>query len=70
MSTAKEIEIIGCINVPEEVGSDEVIDTFIEYVESHGWFFGGGFRTIQDGYYINADGTKAEPVLGDYWYPH
>lgn len=32
MSTTKEIEIIGCINVPEEVSSDKVIDTFIEYV--------------------------------------
>lgn len=29
----KEIEIQGCITVPEEVSADEVIDKFIAFVE-------------------------------------
>lgn len=48
----KEIEINGCINIPPNVSFDEVYDKFIEFVESNGWFFGGGFRTIIDGEYV------------------
>ena len=43
----KEIEIGGCILVPRNVSKDEVIDQFIEWVESKGWYFGGGFRELQ-----------------------
>ena len=42
----KEIEIGGCILVPRNVPKDEVIDKFIEWVESNGWYFGGGFREL------------------------
>ena len=42
----KEIEIGGCILVPRNVSKDEVIDQFIEWVESKGWYFGGGFREL------------------------
>ena len=42
----KEIEIGGCILVPRHVPKDEVIDKFIEWVESNGWYFGGGFREL------------------------
>ena len=49
----KEIEINGCIEIPPETTIDEVCDAFIEWVESKGWFFGGGFREYVDG----------EPVL-------
>ncbi len=44
----KEIEINGCIEVPNEITMDEVIDAFIGFVESKGWHFGGGFREIND----------------------
>lgn len=59
----KEIEIQGCVSVPEEVSMDDFIDNFITFIEENRWSFGGGYRTIIDGYYINEDGTKGEGVL-------
>ena len=59
----KEIEIQGCITVPEEVSADEVIDKFLAFVEQNEWSFGGGYKTIIDGYYMNADGTRGKHVL-------
>ena len=59
----KEIEIQGCVTVPEEVSMDDFIDKFIAFVEENEWSFGGGYRTIVDGYYINGDGTTGEYVL-------
>ena len=59
----KEIEIQGCVTVPEEVSMDDFIDKFIAFIEENEWSFGGGYRTIVDGYYINGDGTTGEYVL-------
>ena len=59
----KEIEIQGCVTVPEEVSMDDFIDKYIAFIEENKWSFGGGYRTIVDGYYINDDGTKGEYVL-------
>lgn len=59
----KEIEIQGCVTVPEEVSMDDFIDKFIAFIEENEWSFGGGYRTIVDGYYINGDGTKGEYIL-------
>ena len=61
-----QIEIQGCITVPEEVSADEVIDKFIAFVEKNEWSFGGGYRTIIDGYYMNEDGTRGKSIL-DEW---
>ena len=61
----KEIEINGCVEIPCEVSIDDFTDAFIEWIESKGWFFGGGFNEIVDGYYINPDGTKGKSVLED-----
>ena len=62
MESRKEIEINGCIEVPMNVSEDEFLDEFIAFLEERKWFFGGGTRTIIDGYYINPDGTKGEEV--------
>ena len=59
----KEIEILGCINVPMDVDKDTVIDAFIAWVESNGWSFGGGFREIRDGWYVDEKGNPVESVL-------
>ena len=59
----KEIEIGGCIIVPRDIPKDEVIDAFIDWVESKGWFFGGGFKEIVDGYYVDHNGNRLERVL-------
>ena len=61
----KEIEIQGCITIPKDVSMDEVIDKFIAFIEKNEWSFGGGYRTIRDGYYMNADGTKGKCVLDE-----
>ena len=58
----KEIEINGCIEIPPEMTIDEFYDAFIGFIESKGWFFGGGFQEIIDGYYILPDGTKGKHV--------
>jgi hypothetical protein len=61
----KEIEINGCVEIPPEMTMDEVCDAFIEFVESKGWYFGGGFSEIIDGHYVNPDGTKVKSVADE-----
>lgn len=41
-----EIEIQGCLNVPDDANFDEITDMFLDFVESHGWYYGGGFSEI------------------------
>ena len=63
----KEIKITGCIELQPELTLDEFEKQFIEFIESKGWFFGGSFKEIVDGYYINADGTKgADNQVSDF----
>ena len=45
---SKEIEISGCIEIPDEITVDEVTDAFIDFIESKGWYFGGGLQEITD----------------------
>ena len=61
MNTAhrKEFEFQGCVEVPMELSEDQFLDRFLMFIE---WSFGGGVRTIVDGYYINEDGTPGKPV--------
>lgn len=59
----KEIEIHGCVTVPEEISEDDFINKFIAFIEENGWSFGGGFCTIIDGYYVNADGTRGKEAF-------
>ena len=47
----------------ENVTAIKLLDRFIAFIEENKWSFGGGYRTIIDGYYINDDGTKGEYVL-------
>ena len=61
----KEMEVTGCIEIPPEMTMDEFTDEFLKLMETKGWFFGGGFKEIVDGYYINPDGTKGKHVLED-----
>lgn len=61
----KEIEIDGCVEIPNEMTIDEFTCTFLEFIESKGWYFGGGFKEIIDGYYVNPDGSKGKCVLED-----
>ena len=58
----KEFEFQGCVEVPMELSEDQFLDRFLMFIEENGWSFGGGVRTIVDGYYINEDGTPGKPV--------
>lgn len=44
----KEFEICGCIETPADVDVDRISEEFIRWIESKGWFFGGGFRELKD----------------------
>lgn len=45
----KGVKIDGMIFANEgDVDLDEFLDAFIEFVESKGWFFGGGTRQVDD----------------------
>ena len=59
----KEMEINGCIEIPFEMTMDEFTDAFIELIESKGWYFGGGFKEIVDGYDLDSDETKGQEVV-------
>ena len=59
---SKEFEFQGCVEVPMELSEDQFLDLFLAFIEANHWSFGGGVRTIVDGYYLNADGTPGEPV--------
>ena len=45
-----------------ELSEDQFLDRFLMFIEENSWSFGGGVRTIVDGYYINGDGTPGKPV--------
>lgn len=57
-----EIEIQGCLNVPDDANFDEITDVFLDFVESPGWYYGGGFSEIRDGCYVKPDGTLGDPI--------
>lgn len=57
-----EIEINGCLSVPEDADFDEITNLFLDFVESHGWYYGGGFSEIRDGHYVRSDGSLGRPV--------
>ena len=40
------IEINGVAEIHPAVSHDQFTDMFIRFIESHGWFFGGGYRDI------------------------
>ena len=41
------------------------IDEFIAFIEKNEWSFGGGYKTIIDGYYMNGDGTRGKSILDE-----
>lgn len=61
----KEFEINGCVMVSSDVTDDDFWEAFIDFVESKGWFFGGGIEEIVDGYYVLADGSCGKHVMED-----
>lgn len=52
---AHEIEIQGCLDVPDKVKLNDVLDAFLEFVESHNWYFGGGFNEFMDDHCVSVE---------------
>ena len=48
MKKYKLVKIDGMLEVPEHLTSDEVLDQFIEWVESRAFFFGGGVNPCEE----------------------
>lgn len=46
-SNTREIEIDGCVSVPEECSEDEFSDKFIDFVDRNHWSYGGGIKYIK-----------------------
>jgi len=42
------IEINGIAEVHPRISSDDFTDRFLRFIESHGWFFGGGIGEVTD----------------------
>lgn len=61
----KEFEINGCIEVQPEITEEDFYDKFIGFIESEGWYFGGGINEIQDGYYILPNGKRERYILDE-----
>jgi hypothetical protein len=58
----KLVEINGCIEIPENVETDFVVDKLIEFVENHGWTLGCGFQTIIDDWYVDNNGERVKHI--------
>jgi hypothetical protein len=43
----REIEIGGCVTVPESCSEDEFSDKFIDFLERNYWSFGGGIKRVE-----------------------
>ena len=52
-----EIELCGCLTIPDNANFDEITDVFLDFVESHGWY-----SEIRDGCYVKPDGTSGDPI--------
>lgn len=42
------IKIDGCVSIQSFLSQDEFLDRFMGFVETNGWFFGGGIEDITD----------------------
>lgn len=52
----KEIEINGCVTVPNDLTHDEFLDKFINFIVANGWRFGGGTKELIGGEYVDENG--------------
>ncbi len=43
-----EIEIIGCVEVQDNITVDEFSEKFIDFLESNGWYFGGSIEEYKE----------------------
>ncbi|MEA4961233.1 hypothetical protein [Lutispora sp.] len=45
---SKEIEINGCVLVPQSCSEDDFLHKFIDFIENNYWSFGGGVKEIDE----------------------
>lgn len=65
LKTNKKYTISIGVIVQEETTNEYFHDKFNEFMTLTKWKFNGNIREINDGYYINQDGTKGKHVLDD-----
>lgn len=46
-NNTREIEINGCVSVPENCSEDEFSNKFIEFIERNYWSYGGGIKLVE-----------------------
>lgn len=52
---SKEIEINGCVTVPNDLTHDEFSKKFINFLEANEWWFGGMTKVLIEGKYVDED---------------
>ncbi|RED36623.1 hypothetical protein [Paenibacillus sp. VMFN-D1] len=45
---AKFIKIEGIVEIRDDEDNDIFIDEFLEFIERHQWYFGGGSREVNE----------------------
>jgi len=45
---SKEIEINGCVSVPQSCSEDDFLSKFIDFIENNYWSFGGGVKEVDE----------------------
>ena len=57
---SKEIVLNGCVEIPDDVSEETFCDAFIEFVESHGWYYGGGIYEYDEKRDGNTDSGESK----------
>lgn len=50
-----EIEIEGCLIVPDKISLDNIINEILELEECRGWYFRGRIQEFKDDHYETID---------------
>ena len=55
---SKEIVLNGCVEIPDDMSEEAFCDAFIDFVESHGWYYGGGIYEYDEKRDGNVDSNE------------
>ena len=43
---SRVIELRGCVEVPDNISSDDFCDSFLEFLEAKDWYYCGGMKEL------------------------
>ena len=55
---SKEIVLNGCVEIPDDMSEEAFCDAFIDFVESHAWYYGGGIYEYDEKRDGNVDSNE------------